>query len=61
MRTFNVVGEGTWGNCKVISIVCRIEIDKKRRKDNEQKRRKEERKRQEPGVSSLLSCQCRPP
>ena len=37
VHTFNVVGEGTSGNYKVISIVCRIEIDKKRRKDNEQK------------------------
>ena len=47
VHTFNV-GEGTSGNCKVMSIVCREETDKKRRKDNEQKRRKEERKRQEP-------------
>ena len=47
MRTFNV-GEGTLGNCKVMSIICREETGKKRRKDNEQKRRNEERKTQEP-------------
>ena len=49
--TFNV-GEGTSGNCKVMSIVCREETDKRRRKDNEQKG--EKKKEKEKNLEFLL-------